>query len=247
MKLTFCLLAVAVLFGSACAASAQAPVFEVASVRPAPPDADPNSGHWSPPGIGQFQATHLSLAQLVHLAYGVEPRQIVHQPSWFESCLYDVDAKPEPGIRLSRDELRPRLQQLLAQRFHLVVRTETRFALGYALTVPKDGTHLTPTKGDHFSGFRVKVSRGKMRGYNWTMTQLAAYLTSVSDFSVKDETGLAGAYDIDFTYNPAPDAVSDLLPLDAALKQATGLILKPSKIPGDVLVIDSVDRTPTPN
>jgi len=223
------------------------PAFEVASVKPAPPQADPNTGSWSPPGRGRFTADHVSLALLLHLAYGIDDSQIANKPAWLETNLYDIVAKPEDGISLTRDELKPRLQDLLQQRFHLVAHIETRSSRGYALVIAKGGPHLTPTKADHFPGFRINVSSGQMRGANWSLPQLAQYLTSAAGFPVVDQTGLPGSYDIAFSYEPNPDADSTLPPLSTALKQATGLLLKPQKIPVETLVIDSVDKTPTAN
>jgi uncharacterized protein (TIGR03435 family) len=243
------LLLCALLFPSIRAATAQTPhpTFEVASVKPAPPQADPNTGSWSPPGRGRFTADHVSLALLLHLAYGIDDSQIANKPDWLETNLYDIVAKPEDGISLTRDELKPRLQDLLQQRFHLVAHIETRTSRGYALIIAKGGPHITPTEADHFPGFRINVSSGQMRGANWSLPQLAQYLTSAAGFPVVDQTGLTGSYDIAFSYEPNPDADSTLPPLNAALKQATGLLLKPQKIPVETLVIDSVDKTPTAN
>lgn len=168
-------------------------------------------------------------------------------PAWLETNLYCVAARPEDGIRLTRDELKPRLQNLLHERFHLVAHSETRLIRGYALVAAKGGPRLTPTKGDHFPGFRVNVSSGQMRGFNWSMSQLAKYLTPAAGFPVVDETGITGSYDIAFSYNPNPDAERDLPSLSEALKEATGLLLKPRKVPVETLVIDSIDKLPTPN
>lgn len=223
------------------------PSFEVASVRPASPQADPATGSWSLPGIGRFTATHVSLALLMKLAYGIDDSQIANKPGWLETNLYDITAEPENGIKLSRDELKPRLQNLLCQRFHLVTHTETRSIRGYALVVAKGGPHLTPTKADHFPGWCFNVSSGHMRGANWTMPQFAIYLTPAAGFPVVDQTGIPGSYDIAFNYNPKPEAESDLPILGAALKQATGLMLKERKVPVETLVIDSVDKVPTEN
>ncbi|MGA7157133.1 MAG: TIGR03435 family protein [Acidobacteriaceae bacterium] len=227
----------------------QHPTFEVATIRESPPDADPNTGSWSPPNIGRFFTTHLSLDHILQLAYGINNTQIANKPAWLDTNLYDIEAKPEPGIRLSREELRPRLQALLQQRFHLVAHMETRPNRGYALLIAKGGPHLTPTKGDHFPGFRTNVSPGEMRGFNWSMPILAKYLTDAAGFPVLDQTNLSGSYDIAFSYEPNPDANpnSDLPPLPTALKQSTGLLLKPQTIPVENLVIDSIDKTPTPN
>jgi uncharacterized protein (TIGR03435 family) len=79
------------------------------------------------------------------------------------------------------------------------------------------------------------------------MPQLAKYLTVAAGFPVVDQTGITGSYDIGFSYNPKPDADSTLPTLDVALKQATGLLLKPQTVPVETLVIDSVDKVPTAN
>jgi uncharacterized protein (TIGR03435 family) len=189
----------------------------------------------------------VSLALLVHLAYGVEKSQIANEPGWFDTNLYDVSAKAEDGITLTREELKPRLQELLRQRFHLAAHTEVRPSRGYALVIARGGPHLTATKGDHFPGFRINVSAGQMRGANWSMAQLATYLTSPAGFPVVDQTGLSGSYDIDFVYEPKPDAESTLPSLEVALRQATGLLLRPEKVPVEFLVIDSVEKTPALN
>ena len=118
------------------------------------------------------------------------------------------------------------------------------------------GPHLIPTKGDHFPGFRisVSVSRGQMRGANWTMPQLAKYLIPAAHFPVIDETGIAGSYDIAFSYDPgaadadpAATSLSDVPSLNEALRQATGLSLEPRKVPFEFIVIDSADSVPTEN
>lgn len=230
----------------AAAAQIPHPTFEVATVKSAP-QADPNTGSWSPPGTGRFTATHVSLALLIQLAYGIDDSQIANQPGWLETNLYDIVAKPEDGVPLTRDELKPRLQDMLHQRFHLVAHTETRLSRGYALVLAKGGPHLTPTKADHFPGFRIHVGSGQMRGVNWSLPQLAKYLTPAAGFPVVDQTGITGSYDIGFSYEPKPDADSTLPSLKEALQQATGLLLKPQKVPVETLVIDSADKVPTAN
>lgn len=177
----------------------------------------------------------------------MDDSQIVHKPGWLETNLYDVAARPEDGIKLTREELRPRLQQLLQERFHLVIHTETQLSRGYALVAAKGGAHLIPTKGDHFAGFRINVSSGQMRGLNWSMPQLAKYLTPAAGFPVIDQTGITGSYDIDFSYDPNPDPDGSLPSLNDALKQATGLVLKPERVPVQMLVIDSADQVPAAN
>src|ERR1035437_9740032 len=231
------------------AASAQtlpSPNFEVATTKPAQPGTDTSTGSWNYPGTGRFIATHLSLTVLIQLAYDVDNIQITNKPGWLDTNLYDIDAKAEDGIPLTRDELRPRLRNLLHERFHLVVHTETRSIRGYALVAAKGGAHLIPTKKPDFRGDFLDISPGQMRGFHWTMAQFAKYLSRAEGFPVVDETGIAGRYDVDFTYNPKPEDTSSNLPsLNEALEQSTGLQLKERKVPVETIVIDSADKVPT--
>lgn len=237
------------LCSSSCLVVAQQPqpTFDVASVRVAQPDADPRTGSWSRPGIDRFTASHVTLARLIQLAYGIDEDQIANKPGWIDINLYDVEAKPQEGVSLTREELRPCLQKLLQDRFHLAAHTETRFGHGYALMIGQTGLKLKPASVDHFAGERHPVSPGHLHTFNCSMRQLAQYLSLAVGIPVADQTGLTASYDIDFDYNPNPDADSDFPPLELALKQATGLVLKMRRVPIEMLVIDSIDKVPTPN
>lgn len=111
--------------------------------------------------------------------------------------------------------------------------------------IAKGGPRLTSTKAVHFPGWRIRVSSGEMRGENWSMRQLAKYLTSAAGFPVVDRTGITGSYDIGFSYAPNSEADSTLPSLNEALKEATGLLLKPQRVPVETLVIDSIQKIPT--
>jgi len=222
------------------AAQTQSPTFEVATIRLASRDSDPGTGTWSTQP-DRFTAQHVPLMRLLMLAYDVDSSQVANLPSHFESELYDVSARPEEGVALTRENVRPRLRRLLAERFNLVVHTEVRSSTGYALVVGKSSPHLQQTSGDHFAGFRSNVSPGHMSGFNWSMPIFAKYLTSAAGFPVVDQTGIIGSYDISFTYTPDSQSSADNTypPLNEALKKATGLILKPQKVPVETVVVDA--------
>jgi len=222
------------------------PSFEVATIKPTP-SPDPGKGLWSPPGIGRFWARSVSVQFLIQMAYGVESDQISGKPSWFDSDFYDVEAKPEEGIALSRDELKPRLQNLLAERFHLAAHFETRMVRGYALVAAKGGPKLQPTKGDHFPGFRINTGAGHLEGLNWSMSYLATMLQRVTGLPVADRTGIAGSYDIKLEFASDLEQDSTLPSLFTALRETLGLELKAQQIPHQVLVIDHIDRVPAAN
>ena len=175
-------------------------------------------------------------------------RQADRQPtSWLNSRLFDITAKPEPGVSLSREELRPRLQDLLQQRFHLVTHREARDVSGYALIVAKHGPRLQPTKGAPFPGFRSNVSPGNLKGLNWSMDDLATYTSSLLGEPVANETAIPGRYDFSIEYAPDDAPSSDLPSLFTAMQETLGLRLVSRKVPVQMLVIDRIDETPTPN
>lgn len=224
----------------------QLPAFEVATIRQTPPGGR-GDAVWSPPGIGKFLASNVSLAFLIRMAYAVDDDQIMGKPGWLESELYDVVAKPESGIALSREELRPRLQALLQQRFHLDAHRETKLVRGYALVVAKGGPRLKATKGDHWPGFRVHVGGGELNGLNWSMPTLAAMLQAPAGLPVVDKTGIAGSYDIKLEFAPDLSADSSLPSVFTALRETLGLKLESQMVPVEMLAIDHVDRIPTEN
>jgi uncharacterized protein (TIGR03435 family) len=228
--------------------SAQTKSFETAVVRPCAPDADPNDGSWSPPGRNRFVANHLTLERLLTLAYGIDASQLANKPNWLATNLYDVNAKAEDGVQLTGDDIKTCLQTLLRERFHLQAHKELRNQRGYSLIAAKSGAKLTPTRGDHWAGYRINVSPGHLEGANWTMPYLARQITGLADFPVVDQTGIPGSYDVHVTYEPDPNnAEATLPPLTAAIRQSLGLELKPAKIPVDTVVIDQIDKTPTEN
>ncbi len=226
--------------------AAPPPSFEVATIKLTPPS-QKGDGSWSPPGIGQFWAKALTLKYLIHLAYNIDLNQIAGKQPWLDSEYFDVSAKPEEGIALSRAELQPRLQNLLETRFHLVTHYETRMNPGYALVVAKGGPKLTPTNGARFPGFRINVSPGHLEGINWSMDFLAAMLQQAAGRPVADQTKIPGSYDVKLEFAPDIESDSQLPSIFTVLKSTLGLELKPQHIPVQVLVIDSVDRAPTEN
>ncbi len=221
------------------------PSFEVATIRSS--NAPPNEGNWSAPGLGKFNAHNLTLARLMMLAYGIDANQIANKPVWLESDRFDIAAKPSANIKLTREELKPCLQTMLEERFHLATHIETRLMPGYILIVAKGGPKLEPTKGAPFPNFRVHVSRTELNGCNWTMPYLATELQHPAGRPVLDKTGLPGSYDLKLDFAPDPSVDSPLPSIFTALQETLGLKLEPQKIPVEVLVIDHADRTPTDN
>jgi uncharacterized protein (TIGR03435 family) len=221
------------------------PSFEAASIKLSARD-DMTPAQWSRPGGGEFRAKNMSLEDLTAMAYGIDSSQIKSAPGWFSSRRFYVDAKAPEGVELSREALRPCLQALLHERFHLMAHHETIQKQGFALVAADHGPKLATSKGDGPPNFRVDVGPGKLQGKNWSMDFFALMLVPKVEAPVIDRTGLQGRYDIDVEYDSdsAPDS---LLPSLTAAIQKLGLRLIPQKVPFAVLVIDRVDELPTEN
>ncbi len=169
-----------------------------------------------------FQASNVSLKQLMVQAYGLRENLISGLPGWAESDRYDVNAKvvetdPKLLNGLPIEQRRAMLTAVLMDRFGLKVHTEIKELPVYDLMV-KDGSRLkqsapptptptpTPTPGrdapPHTGAGRGDFnSRGNGSSIEVTakavpLSRLAEYLTQCTDRTVVEKTGLAGEYDL---------------------------------------------------
>ena len=218
---------------------AQAPAFEVASIRMSPG----GMITISPPDSPGFTAKNVSMQILISLAYGGDSDR-VQGPGWIGSQQYDVTAKSEGERKLSYDELKPLLQDLLAQRFQLKVHTQMKEGSGYALVVAKGGAKLQETEGaaDH-----SYILPNSLDVQNRSMAAFAGALSRPAGRPVVDETGLKGKYDIRVKYAEDQDKNLTLPSIFTALQEQLGLQLVSKKVPVEFIIVDHVERTPAEN
>ncbi|HEY1305421.1 MAG TPA: M56 family metallopeptidase [Vicinamibacterales bacterium] len=119
------------------APAADAPTFEVTSVKPNNNRGGRMGGFSGP---GRFTATGLSARRLIRLAYGIHDSQIVGGPDWLESQGYDVDATMAGDQSPERRRLM--MQTLLRDRFKLAFHTERREMPIYALIAARSDGRL---------------------------------------------------------------------------------------------------------
>jgi len=95
----------------------------------------------SPPNGGLFSATNLPLIVYITFAYNLTSDQFLRLqpqlPKWATADGFDIQARAE-GIR-SREQMQLMMQSLLADRFKLVIHTETKQGPVYALVLAKPG------------------------------------------------------------------------------------------------------------
>jgi uncharacterized protein (TIGR03435 family) len=218
--------------------------FEVASVKVNKTGADGASIRVQPGG--RMTATNQTVRNLIRNAYNIQPYQFVGGPNWIDDDRFDIIAKmadadiPESGM-VRPEQMMLRLQSLLADRFKLVVRRETRevpiFALVMARADRKFGPRLRVAEGECAeraragdapppgtpSGDRpcgIRFTRGKVIAGATLMEALARNMSGLVQRVIVDRTGLTDRYDLDLDWSPdsafAPGASADRPAADAS-------------------------------
>jgi len=93
------------------------------------------------PNGGSFVATDLPLTVYIMFAYKMTANQAqsMKLPDWVRTEKYDIVAKTE-NHEATKDEMRWMMRSLLAERFKLVVHSDTQQVPVYALLLAKPGT-----------------------------------------------------------------------------------------------------------
>jgi bla regulator protein blaR1 len=259
MRVKLFILAVSVAF-------AQAPAFEVASIKPSDPNETGGFARFLPGG--RFEVHNAQLIFVIQQIYGVRDFQIVGAPKWITDWVtarFDIEAKADGET--SEDQLRAMAKALLEDRFQLKVHKETRDLPVYALIPAKGGVKLAVAKDSgrpRGSGGVASMVKGWIQGTNVAMPGLILALSQVMDRPVVDKTNFTDAFDFKLTWTPDSEPSSDvgcpagfaafqeqrkLKPepmscpsIFTAVQDQMGLKLDPQKDPIDVLVIDHVER-----
>jgi uncharacterized protein (TIGR03435 family) len=231
---------------------AQTPRFEVASIKPNRSDSLRSSSRRSP---GQIQMENVSLRKGILIAYGIpDDREFaLIGPPWLTTERFDIIAKcpsdtpPEQVLEM--------LQNLYAERFHLVLHRETRQMPTYSLVVAKAGAKFQPVE----DGSQSTSGRpGHLEATSITMDKLANLLSRMTGQPVVNETGLTGVFTFTLEWTPDETQRSEGSreaethnvggpSLFSALQEQLGLKLEGKKAPAEVLIVDRVERTPTEN
>ena len=220
--------------------------FEVASVRPSSEKGDRPSFEISPGG--RIHAANVTLQLLIQTAYDIRPEQLSGGPAWTASEEYTLDAKGPEGAA-PMDLTRQRLQSLLRDRFHLELQVESDPSAGYALTVEKQGHHMTPALPGTARLLR-QVGRWEVRAEAVEMAILARFLSVHLHAAVVDRTGLDGRFNFRFSWNPGVrngeslDAADERAAeaLARAVPEQLGLRLTRQKVPADRYTIRHAEK-----
>jgi uncharacterized protein (TIGR03435 family) len=116
----------------------QALIFEVASIKPAPPGSFRQSARGGPGtrDPGRWTCESISLQNLVSEAFDVRGFRL-QAPSWLDNERFNIMAKIQEGV--TKDQFKHMQQNLLIERFGLKFHHEKREIQGYELVVSKNG------------------------------------------------------------------------------------------------------------
>jgi uncharacterized protein (TIGR03435 family) len=172
--------------------------FEVASIRLVP-ERDAGYFSMSPSGAGLFTMHNVNLKFAISWAFGVDTDRVSSGPDWIDRQLYDISARPAGDAGLSYEQLRPLMQQLLRDRFHLACHPVIRDFKGYALVVPRKSPKVPPTKG---GATHIYIFADGIDAQNAPMSSIAGALGRPLQQPVEDKTGLMGNYDFHINFAP---------------------------------------------
>jgi uncharacterized protein (TIGR03435 family) len=208
--------------------------FEVASIKPSLPGANGSTLYDATPE--RFAASNITSRELIAQAYDVRSFQISGGPAWLASGRYDIIAKPEGEPTAPR--IKAMLRELLKERFHLKLHTETRDTPVYHLVPAKNGSKLKPTAGE---GPSMRGGRGRFAAQKITCAMLATLLSERLERPILDRTGITGEFDIALEWTPdeSPEAGASIF---TAIQEQLGLKLEAGRGPVEIIVIDRIDK-----
>ena len=230
------------------------PQFEVASIKPG--NSEDRRPLFSFPNGSQLTVRNFTVRRLIQIAYRIKDFQISGGPAWIGADLYDINAKSETAAK--QDEIMPMLQALLASRFQLIVRRETREMPVYALVLSKNGPKMKPA--DASAARLIRVRRGLLTAAQGSTAIIADQLQNFLNRTVIDKTGLTGDYDVKLEWAPdeyqvsmfsamgVPEGFGAPSPdwhgpsLFTALEEQLGLKLESQKGPVELFMIERIER-----
>ena len=210
---------------------------------------------------GRYELRNATMVDLIRTAWGVDADNVAGGPDWLEMDRFDVIATAPAGT--SRVTLNTMLRGLLDDRFKLVAHKDTKPLPAYALsTGPK--LQMTKTEGTEESGCRLQpgsplVTQPQVTFVcrNVTMAAFASAMPGMRgasgylfNYGVVDQTGLPGAWDFNISWTlhvPGRTGEADRTTIFDALGKQLGLGMELVKVPTPMVVVDSVNRVPTPN
>lgn len=246
MRIFLCTVIAAAALGQ----TAEAPAFDVASVKPGAGggrEAFRRESIEATPGSVTMR--NITLKSCIAWAYHVTTAQVTG-PDWMGNERYDIAAKAAGPA--NEAQLRVMTQGLLAERFRVQLHRQTKEMPAYVLTVGKNGPKFQESKTDGEMAIDPDRKTMTVTAHRVPVSQLIDMLVRLYQMPVIDETGLTGRYDVSINaakYIPqSGDRPSDPLSLiQDALQDELGLKLEARRMPVDLLIVDHAEKAPVEN
>jgi uncharacterized protein (TIGR03435 family) len=230
---------------------AQAPQFEVASMKLVPPG---EPARQKTADGAQLHYPSTSLLFLLREAYRLRSAVQVDGPAWMRTQLYNIAAKLPPNA--TEDQIPEMLQALLADRLKLSVHHEKRPLPTNVLLVARKGPKMRQVmEQDEILELKLDVPLVHLSGrgsIQKLIEQLNHGLGGTNPWV--DQTSLNGFFEIKLEFDMSPDLPraqqEDVLSaprLPQALEQQLGLRVEVRKEPADIVVVDRVEKVPVEN
>jgi len=226
---------------------------------------------------GRYELRNATMLDLVGAAYGFDQDKVFGGPSWLELDRFEIAAKlpgatsPDDQKLMLQSLLEDRFQLVV----HKDTKPMPGFALtagksprlkpatgseesGCLMQAPSGPAPAGPGRlivTTDANGRSVTIPLGPGATLTYVCRNIAmqafAQRLPVGTRRLIDETGLKGAWNFEFTWSvdaitPADGGVEGYSMAEALEKQL-GLQLEARPVPTPILVVDSVNRTPTPN
>jgi uncharacterized protein (TIGR03435 family) len=231
--------------------------FAVSTVKPSQ-----SQGWRLQPTLNGYTATGVSLAQLIHEAYGIyEPDRLSGGPAWIGASKFDLEAKMDDADvsayrNLTLEQRHQMLQALLADRFKLVIHHQHKEFPSYALVIAKNGPKLQAATAEQtmpydikgITGLVTQSQRGLLAVQGFSMEGLASLLSDCDDVGRKvvDKTGVMGSYTFALRWSPTDTSITASETsgpsIFTAIQEELGLKLEPSRTMLDTIVVDHAEK-----
>jgi uncharacterized protein (TIGR03435 family) len=222
-------------------AQTSAPLFDVASVKPASPEEIQAGSSGCKTGHGRETCTNVTLKRCIVGSFHTGPGQIVGGPSWLDSDRFHIEAKAAEPVE-DDAVLDAMMKALLAERFHLTLHRETRNLQALVLEAAKSGPKLEKAPGGEAV---TDSSHGRLTLKNTTIDGLAERLARVTELPVVNRTAIDGVFNMKLVWTPEgedPKGPGSPPSLFTAIQEQLGLRLQSQKTPVEVLVIDHAEK-----
>lgn len=221
----------------------------------------------------RYNIHQVTMTNLIARAYGVEDTYVLGGPAWLDLDRFEIVAQA-PRTTVPAD-VELMLRGLLTDRFKLVAHASTKPLPAFVLTEGKGAMKLKQAEPSAEPGASPEPGAPNLLGCQFqppppntqqtpnmelkfschavTMEAFTQFLHQVATPYLKqpvvDLTGLKGAWDFDihWAYQPPQQGGAGGTTIFDAVEKQLGLKLEARIAPLPVVMVDSVNETPTPN